>query len=329
MNQSAVKKVAVTLPSMLLMLFLCFAGSAKAQKVYRIGSLNTAEQFVNAFEGFKSRMAELGYVEGRNVRYDFYNAKGSKEALNSFAQKMVQDKVDLIVTSATTSTVAAAKATEGTNLPVVFLSAGNPQKLVKSFASSGSNLAGISSATLEITGKRFELLKELDPKVRRIASVDNPAGVNYQSSLNEVRAGAKRLGLTIWEIEVRSREEIQKTLPSITAKTTDAIFTPPDSFITEHIEMIAKHAIKERLPLITSLIANVKKGCLATYAADYFALGRQGAMLADKIFKGIKPSDLPIELPDKLKLVLNLKTAKAIGFKIPRELLLRADEVIE
>lgn len=329
MNKSAVKKVAVTLPLILLMPFFCFAGFAEAQKVYRIGSLNTAEQFVNAFEGFKIRMAELGYVEGRNVRYDFYNAKGNAEALNSFAQKMVQDKVDLIVTSATTSTVAAAKATEGTNLPVVFLSAGNPQKLVKSFASSGSNLAGISSATLEITGKRFELLRELVPSAKRIASIDNPGGVNFQANLNEIREGAKRMGFTVWEIEIRSREEIFKVLPTITAKTTDVIFTPPDSLITELIETIAKHAMKEKLPLITSLLANVKKGCLATYAADYFDLGRQGAVLADKIFKGIKPSDLPIELPSKLKLAINLKTAKAIGLKIPREILLRADEVIE
>jgi len=329
MNQSAVKRVAVTLPLILLMLFFCFAGFAEAQKVYGIGSLNTAEQFVNAFEGFKIRMAELGYVEGRNVRYDFYNAKGNAEALNSFAQKMVRDKVDLIVTSATSSTVAAVKATEGTNIPVVFLSAGNPQKLVKSFASSGSNLAGISAATLEITGKRLELLRELAPWVKRIASLNNPGGANFQANLDEVREGAKRLGFAIWDVEVRNREEIIRDIPAITRKKADAIFTPPDAFITDAIEVIAKHAIKEKLPLITSLLENVKKGCLATYAADYFALGRQGAALADKILKGVKPSDLPIELPEKLKLALNLKTAKAIGLKIPREILLRADEVIE
>lgn len=326
MNKFTIKSVAAAL---LLASPLCFATLAEAQKVYRIGSLNTAEQFVNAFEGFKSRMAELGYVEGRNVHYDFYNAKGSAEALNSFAKKMVQDKVDLIVTSATTSTVAAAKATEGTNIPVLFLSAGNPQKLVKSFASSGSNLAGISSATLEITGKRLELLRELAPSVKRVASFNDPGGVNYQANLIEIREGAKKLGFTLWDIEVRSREEIEKVLPSIRARTADAVFTPPESLITQFIELIAKHAINEKLPLITSLLANVKKGCLATYAADYFALGRQGAVLADKIFKGAKPSDLPIELPSKLKLVLNLKTAKAIGLKIPREILLRADEVIE
>lgn len=302
---------------------------SEAQKVYRIGSLNTAEQFVSSFEGFKSRMAELGYTEGRNVRYDFYNAKGSNEALNSFAQKMVQDKVDLIVTSATTSTVAAAKATQGSNIPVVFLSSGNAQILVKSFASSGSNLAGISSASMEVTGKRFELLKEMAPWVNRVALITDPTGVNYKSIATEVREAAKKIKLTVWEVQVSTREEVLKAVPTITRKATDAIFTPPDTFVTAAMEFIVEHSIKERLPVLTSLLDNVKKGCLATYAADYFALGRQGAILADKIFKGIKPSDLPVELPDKLKLVLNLKTAKAIGLKIPREILLRADEVIE
>jgi len=321
-----VRKIAVAL---LLAWPLCFAEPAQAQKVRRIGSLNTAEQFVNAFEGFKVRMTELGYADGKNVRYDFYNAKGSAETLNAFAKKLVQDKVDLIVTTTTSATVSAAKATQGTNIPVVFLSAGNPEKLVKSFAGSGSNLAGISSATVEITGKRLELLRELYPSVKRIALLDNPAGVNFQASLSELRAAARKMEFAIWEIEVRSGEEIQRALPAITANTADAIFTPPESLITQHIEMIADHAIKERLPLITSLLANVKKGCLATYAADYFSLGRQGAVLADKIFKGSKPADLPIELPSKLSLVINLKTAKAIGLKVPREILLRADEVIQ
>ena len=326
MNSAGIKTITAFF---LLALPLGLAGPAGAQKVYRIGSLNTAEQFVNAFEGFKSRMAELGYVEGKNVRYDFYNAKGSNEALNAFAKKLAQDKVDMIVTSATSSTVAAAKATKGTSIPVVFLSAGNPEKLVKSFAGSGSNLAGISSATLELTGKRLELLKEMVPSVNRITSIDNPGGVNFQTNLREFREGAKRMGFTIREIEVRGREELQRALPTITAKTADAVFTPPESLITEHIEVIATHAVKNKLPVITSLLANVKKGCLATYAADYFALGRQGAVLADKIFKGTKPANLPIELPSKLSLVINLKTAKAIGLKVPREILLRADEVIQ
>ena len=302
---------------------------AQAQRVYRVGSLNTGEQFARSFDGFKSRMAELGYVEGRNVRYDFRNAKGSDEILLKLAHQLAQDKVDLIVTTSTTATVAAAKATADTNIPVVFLSSGNAQILVKSFASSGSNLAGISSASMEITGKRFELLRELAPWVKRIAVFNNPAGVNYQSIVTEVGEAARKLGYSVREIKTTSLEEIARAVPTVTRQVADSIFTPPDSLVTEAIDIVVQQSIKERLPVITSLAANVSKGCLATYAADYVSLGRQGAALVDKIFKGIKPADLPVEFPEKLNLVINLKTAKAIGLKVPKEILLRADEVIE
>jgi len=314
-----------------LLAILVSAGSShgQSQRVYRIGSLNTGEQFAKSFDGFKSRMAELGYVEGRNVRYDFRSAKGSDEVLLKLAHQLAQDKVDLIVATSTTATVAAAKATAGTNIPVVFLSSGNAQILVKSFASSGSNLAGISSASMELTGKRFELLRELAPWVKRIAVFNNPAGVNYQSITTEVGEAARKLGYSVREIKATSLEEIARAVPTVTRQVADAIFSPPDALVTEATELIVQQSIKERLPVITSLVANVSKGCLATYAADYVSLGRQGAVLVDKIFKGIKPADLPVEFPEKLNLVINLKTAKAIGLKVPKEILLRADEVIE
>jgi putative ABC transport system substrate-binding protein len=301
---------------------------ADAQKVYRIGSLNTAEQFVDAFEGFKSRMVELGYKEGEKIRYEFYNARGDKGTLKDYAQKLVQDKVDLIVTSSTSATVAALEATEGTNIPVVFLSAGNPKRLVKSFASSGGNVTGVSSATLDITGKRFELLRELAPWAKRVAHFSNPDGVNFRANLAKVREEASRQGFALWEIEVRNKEDVVKATATLTRKTADAIFSPPDAMITDAIDIIVKQSIKERLPLVTSLSANVNKGCLATYAADYYSLGRQGAMLVDKILKGTRARDLPVEQPSKLKLIINRETAKSIGLEIPREILLRADEII-
>lgn len=305
------------------------ANQAHAQKIYSIGSLNTADQFVNAFEGFKSRMADLGYREGQNVRYEYHNSKGSEESLNAMAQKLVQDKVDIIITSSTTGTAAAAKAAEGTRIPVVFLSSGNPQKLVKGFSTSGSNLAGISSASVELTGKRFELLKELAPRTKRVAMPLDPKGFNYQAIIAEARESAEKLGLVLSEIHIHSAEALADVAAAINRKRYDAIFSPADSVVTQGIETLVKQAIKERLPSITSLLVNVKRGCLATYAADYVALGKQGAVLADKILKGAKPSDLPIELPNKYLLALNLKTAKAMGLGIPKEMLLRADEVFE
>ncbi len=303
--------------------------AAEPHRIYSIGSVNTADQFVSSFEGFKLRMAELGYRDGQRVRYQYYNSRGNDELLRTVTQKLVRDKVDLIVTSSTTATVMAAKATAGTQIPIVFLSAGNAQKLVKSFTSSGSNLAGISSASLELTGKRFELLQEISPRVKRIAMPVDPNGVNYKSIVPEARQAASKLGLAISEIHIASVGEIAAIARGIKRQNYDAIFHPPDSLVTEGIDLVVEQSIKEKLPLITSLLVNVRRGCLATYAADYTALGRQGAALADKIFKGIKPSELPIESPYKLKLVLNLKTAKAIGLNIPKEILLRADEIVE
>ena len=308
---------------------LGLAAKVNAQKIYTIGSLNTADQFADAFEGFKSRMTELGYKQGQNVRYDYHNSKGDVDVLKKAAQKLVADKVDLIVTTSTTATVAAANATAGTRIPVVFLSAGNAQKLVKNYSGSGSNLAGISSASVELTAKRFELLRELYPRAKRVAMPVDPNGVNYQGIMAEIQESVPKLGFVVSAIHVQSVADIAKAAPSIVSKSYDAIFVPADTVMTVGTEVLAKQAIKEKIPSVASMLVNVKRGCLLTYASDYAAMGKQGAVLVDKILKGAKPADLPIELPDKILLVLNLGTAKSISLKIPKEILLRADETFE
>jgi putative ABC transport system substrate-binding protein len=314
---------------MTLMGIISITNAAATEKILTIGSLNTADQFIDAVQGFKSRMAELGYKEGQNIRYEYHDSRGNAEQLIAVSQKLVQDKVDMIVTTSTTATVAAAKATEGTRIPVVFLSAANTQLLVKGFSGSGKNLAGISSASLDLTAKRFELLRELVPGARRMVMPVDPKGVNYRMIVEENREAAVKLRFAISELHVRNVDEIASAVETITRKRYDAIFSPADTVVTAGIDWVVKQAIKEKLPTITALLVNVNRGCLATYASDYAALGKQGAVLADKILKGAKPADLPIELPDKIKLSLNLKTAKAIGLKIPKTMLLRADEVIE
>jgi putative ABC transport system substrate-binding protein len=191
------------------------------------------------------------------------------------------------------------------------------------------NLAGISSASIELVEKRFQLVKELAPGTKKIAVFQNPRGVNYQASSSEMREGAARLRFKLWEINVASLEDFEKAAPAVNRSVADAIFTAPDSLITQGIDIAVKQAIKEKMPLITSLLVNVQRGALATYAPDYQALGKQGAALADKIFKGVNPGILPIEMPDKVKLVINLRTAKAIDLKIAKELLIRADQIFE
>jgi len=302
---------------------------AAAQRVYGIGTLISDDLFVPAVDGFKKKMAELGYTEGKNIKYDSHNAKANQDALRKLAQALVRAKPDLIVTSSTSATVPVAKLTVGSDLPVVFLSAGNPLEFVKSYASSGNNLTGISTAALDLTPKRLELLKEMVPSARRIASLNNPKGVNYQEHRAGVREAVNRLGFTLRELDVTNSDEVKQVAAALTRQAVDAIIMQPDYMITKNIDVVVKQSIKEKLPLVVTPDAGVRSGGLASYGHDGFELGQQGATLVDRILKGARPRDLPIEQPVKLKLVINLKTAKAIGLKISKELLLRADEVIE
>ena len=311
-------------------LLFCFTSLVEAQKVYRVGSLVATDQFTPALEGFKKKMAELGYAEGKNITYEFHNANGERNALKILAEKLVKDKHDVIVTSSTTATAPVAKASAGTNIPVVFLSAGNPLEFIKSYVSSGNNITGISSSSLDLVDKRMELLKELAPGVKRVIALQVPSGANYKETSYLTLEAAKKLGLVLVEVQASGHEEIKsKTSSFVARKLGDALFLPPDAAVITAIEEIAQQAIAERLPVMGPNIENVKRGALAAYSSDYFALGQQGAVLVDKIIKGARPADLPIEQPYRLKLVINLRTAKAIGLKIPKEILLRADEVIE
>jgi putative tryptophan/tyrosine transport system substrate-binding protein len=303
---------------------------AEAQKVHRIGSLVATDMFIPAYDGFKKRMAELGYIEGKNIRYEFHNANGEPNALKALAEKLVKDKYDVIVTSSTTATAPVAKATAGSNIPVVFLSSGNPLEFVKSYASSGNNITGISSSSLDLIDKRMELLKELAPGTKQVIALHVPSGINYEETRRLTLKAARKLGLALVEVEPSGYEEIKSKMSAfVSHKLGDAVFLPSDAAVIVVVEEIAQQAIKERLPVVGPNIENVKRGVLAAYSSDYFALGQQGAVLVDKILKGARPTDLPIEQPYKLKLALNLKTAKAIGLKLPKEILLRANEVIE
>jgi putative ABC transport system substrate-binding protein len=310
-------------------LVLYAGSSAQAERTHRISALVADDQFIPAVEGFKKKMAELGYVEGRNIRYDFYNSKGDRGALEAMAEKILRNKPDLIVTSSTTATAPVAKATHGSQLPVVFLSAGNPLKLVKSYASSGNNLTGVASTSLDLMEKRLELLKEIAPWVKRVIAFGIPGGVNYQAGERLMQEAARRVGFVVVPVPV-APEEIKNNIPVfITRKYGEAVVPAPDAQGSPFIGDIAAQAVKEKVLSLGPNIETVKRGFLAAYSTDYFASGQQGAAMVDKILKGARPAELPIEQPVKLKLFLNLKTAKAIRLKIPRDVLLRTDEVIE
>ena len=305
---------------------------AQRQKIYRIGALVADDLFLPAIDGFKQRMGELGYAEGKNVTYNLQNAKGDRNAVRNLAEILVRGKPDLIVTSSTTAAVPVANLTRGTNIPVVFLSAGNPLRLVKSYSSSGNNLTGISSSSADLTGKRMELLKNLVPGMKRVILLIDTAAIeiNHKRFVTDAQEAAKKLGLeqTPLEIEARNPERMKQKVSLIKRSLGDGLFVSPEASIIASVEDIARQAIKERLPQVGPNIETVKKGLLAAYSSNYYSLGRQGAVLADKVLKGAKPSDLPIEQPFKLHLALNLKTARAIGLDISNDILLQADEVI-
>ncbi|MGH7769267.1 MAG: ABC transporter substrate-binding protein [Candidatus Binatia bacterium] len=305
--------------------------ASEAQKVYRISALVAEDQFLTAVEGFKKKMSEVGYAEEKNIKYEFHNAKGDVDALKKLAEKIVRDAPDLIVTSSTTATVPVAKLTEGTPIPVVFLSAGNPLKLVKSYSSSGNNLTGISSSVMELTEKRLELFKKLVPQTRRVIFIVNPKAANYGEYITATREAARRMGFTLAEVEVQATngDEVKKQSFLMTRKLGEGIFIPPDAALVSATESIAERAVKEKLPAIGPNVQTVRRGLLAAYSSDYYSLGQQGAKLVDKILRGARPADLPIEQPHKLQLVINLKSAKAIGLKLPKEILLQADELVE
>jgi len=303
---------------------------ARAEKIYRIGASVSNDQSMPAIEGFKQKMAELGYIEGKNVQYEVYNARGDAKEIKRNAHRLVQAKPDLIVTSSTSATEPVAKASSGTHLPVVFLSAGNPLAFVKSYASSGSNLTGISTAAIDLAPKRMEVLKELVPGIKKLISLNNPQATNYRENLRATREAADKFGLKLVEVDIASKEElILWAKNQLSRHMGDAVFYPPDGLVLEAIKEASPYIIREKLPSVSFNVARAREGALVSYGADFAALGRQGAVLVDKILKGAKPENLPIEQPLRLRLVLNMKTAKAIGLKIPREILLRADELIE
>lgn len=316
---------------LLIFAFLCLFGAevADAQKIHRIGALIADDRFLPAFEGFKNGMEELGYAENRDVEYKLFNARRDQETLQKLSQKLLQLNPNLVLTSTTSATVPVAKVTARSKIPVVFLGAGDPLRLVNSYASSGNNLTGISASAIDLVEKRLELLTEIAPWVKRIASFNNPSGLNYQANLTAVRRAAQKLDLKVKEVDAANAEELERVTGTISRGIAGAILLPVDATLTRHMEIVVKQALREKLPLIPPAAIPLEKGGLATYGPDYFALGRQGASLADKIIRGSNPSDLPIEQPVKLNLAVNLKIAKAIGVSIPKSILLRADEIIQ
>jgi len=309
------------------------AEAQQAAKVARIGYLSH-NLAVNRHlqEAFRQGLRDLGYVEGRNIAIEFRDGEGKVERLPGLAAELVALKVDVIVTVSNTTALAAKQATR--TVPIVFTAVADPVAagIVNSLARPGGNATGLASLGSELVGKRLELLKQAVPGVSRVAVLWLPGALGERTE-KDMRAGAdvasRALGVQLQFVEARSPEDFDRAFSDMNRARADGLtLLPSNMFLREHRRLVDL-AAKNRLTAVYGSREFVDAGGLMSYGANQVELHRSAATYVDKILKGAKPADLPIEQPTKYELVINLKTAKALGVTIPQSLLLRADEVVE
>jgi putative tryptophan/tyrosine transport system substrate-binding protein len=311
--------------------FAPLAAEAQAGKMYRIAFLGTASGQSQAYEvdALRAGLHDLGYFEGKNIVIEYRGAEGKDDRLPDLAAELVRLKVDVIVTGGTQSTQAAMKAT--TTIPIVMVGTGDPLRsgLVSSLARPGGNVTGLTQLGAEVAGKRLQILKETVPNVSRVAFLWNRANVSHIPYFNELQAAARGLRLTLQSVEVEEPHEFEKAFAGMMRQRPDALIVTADSTHQLRQAWIVDFAAKRRLPVMYQLKEYVEAGGLMSYGTSITDIYRRAATYVDKILKGAKPADLPVEQPTKFELVINLKTAKALGLTIPQTLLQRADQMVE
>ena len=312
--------------------------AAKAQpatKVYRIGNLSPGSPLTVLhlweWEVFRQGLRELGYVEGQNLVIEHRYAEGSEERLRDLAAELVRLKVDVIVAGGAAAISAAQHATR--TIPIVMSGGDDPvrQGFVASLTHPGGNITGLSFLGAELPGKRLEILKETVPQSTRIAVLANPAFPAYESAMHNLTVAARALGLHLHVVEVRHADELDTAFAALTRAGADAVIVIPDAVLLHsgRGQVVADLAAKSRLPVMYGWREWVVAGCLMSYGPSRPAMVRRVAVFVDKILKGAKPGELPVEQSMKFELAINLKTAKALGLTIPPRVLFQADEVIE
>jgi putative ABC transport system substrate-binding protein len=303
---------------------------ARAQQRKVIGFLgaNTAASQRPWTDALVQRLRELGWIEGRNLVIEYRWAEGRSDRAESLVAELLKLKIDALVTHGTPNVAAAKKLTS--TVPVVFAAVGDPigTGLVASLARPGGNLTGLSNQTADLGGKRLDLLRDAVPDLRRLAvmaNVDNPSNV---VEVENVRAAAGKLGLDVVALEIRRVDDIGPAFDAIKGRA-DALYVIIDPIVITNRVRVTTLALGARLPTISGFREFAEAGGLISYAASFPDLFRRTADYVDKILRGAKPGDLPVEQPTKFDLVINLTTAKALGLKIPEAFLVRADEVIE
>jgi len=309
------------------------AGTAEAaDKVWRVGFLDGGSEAVRrpSFDLFRRGMAERGYIEGSNIVYERRHAEGHFERLPDLARELIALSPDALLVATTPAAVAAKAATK--SVPIVIVSVADPvgTGLVESLARPGGNITGITNITAELTGKRLQILKEMVPAATRIGVLVNPDDPNAASQLRYAEAAARELNIELHPVlHIRGEADIETAFAATVGAKAGAAIRLVDPLSNPLAEQTAAAEIKYRLPVIYAFRQSAVAGSLASFGTDLLSQFGQAAELMDKILKGAKPADLPVEQPTKFELVINLKTAKALGLTVPQALLARADEVIE
>jgi ABC-type uncharacterized transport system substrate-binding protein len=308
-----------------------FAAHARqAGKLPVIGFLgaNTPSVQSEWTEAFVHRLRELGWMEDRNIRIEYRWAESRFDRSPRLADELVQLNVDVIVTHATANVLAAKQATS--SIPIVFATVADPvgNKLVASLAQPGANVTGLSNEATDLAGKRLELLREITPRLRRVAMLANVAAPNAVLEIREVNAAAPTLDLEVILSEIHKADDIGPAIEALKDRA-EALYVQSDPLFNSNRVKVSTLAMSARLPTVTGFRSFVEAGGLMSYGPNFPDLFRRAAEYVDKILRGAKPSDLPVEQPTKFDLIINLKTAKLLGLTIPQSLLATADEVIE
>lgn len=302
-----------------------------AENVYRVGMLETRSTELNRanVDAFRQGLRELGYKEGQNLEIVYRSSDGRDERFSGLASELVSLKVDLIITRGTPAALAAKGATG--IVPVVMAASGDPvgSGIVASLARPGGNVTGLSSGITESYPKRVELLRDLLPGLKRIAAILNMGNPVIPPQWRTVEASARSLGIEAQLLDVRRPEDVRGAFDAAVKHRAEALVVGLDGVTQANLRPIAELAAKHRLPSIYPAKDYAHVGGLMAYGSSDFHMYHRAATFADKIFKGAKPADLPVEQPTRWEFVINLKAAKALGLTIPQSLLLRADHVIE
>ena len=311
-----------------------FAAQAQqAGKTYRIGILGnvslTDPRSARLWGAFAEGLRDLGYVDGGNTTIEYRSSEGKYERLPALAAELVRLNVDIIVAPAAQNVLAARQASR--TIPIVMASVGDPvgNGLVASLARPGGNVTGTSFLTSAMVGKQLELLTQITPHVARLAILLNPANPGHPLTLEEAKAAAHSLRVQLRALEARGPDDFERAFAATTREHAGALFVPWDGTFLVHLTRITRLAAKTRLPTLYGQRGYVDAGGLASYGPSAIESFRRAAAYVDKILKGAKPGDLPVEQPTKFEFAINLKTAKALGLTIPQSLLQRADEVIQ